>query len=96
MTELKERLLGRTMNEYGCDTKIYLKSDVDKVIAKLKHKRCLHNAWLCKKLSKAYAWFAYTHRGWKANTICDGKAELWRKWHNRWLSIADTFKEKSK
>ena len=34
--ELKARLLGQTMNEYGCDTKIYLKSEADKVIAELK------------------------------------------------------------
>ena len=30
--ELKARLLGQTMNEYGCDTKIYLKPEADKEI----------------------------------------------------------------
>lgn len=38
MSELKARLLGQTMNEYGCDTKIYLKSEADKVIAELEMK----------------------------------------------------------
>lgn len=33
MSELKARMLGETMNEYGCDTKIYLKFEADKVIA---------------------------------------------------------------
>ena len=33
MSELKDRFLGQTMSEYGCDTKIYLKSEADKVIA---------------------------------------------------------------
>ena len=31
--ELKARLLGQTMNEYGCDTKIYIKDEVDAVLA---------------------------------------------------------------
>lgn len=35
MTELKAKMLGQTMNEYRCDTKIYLKSEADKVIAEL-------------------------------------------------------------
>lgn len=35
MSELKERMLGQTMNEFGCDTKIYLKSEADKVIEEL-------------------------------------------------------------
>ena len=58
-----------------------------------KYKRCLGNAWMCKKLSKAYAWFASTHRGWKANTACDMKIELWRKWARRWMELAKNFKE---
>lgn len=33
MSELKERILGQTMSSYGCDTKIYLKSEADNVIA---------------------------------------------------------------
>lgn len=31
--ELKARLLGQTMNVYGCDTKIYFKDEVDAVLA---------------------------------------------------------------
>ena len=42
MSELKERMLGQTMNQYGCDTKIYLKSEVDEAIAKLKAVRKVH------------------------------------------------------
>lgn len=33
MSELKTRLLGQTMSEYGYSTKIYLKSEADNVLA---------------------------------------------------------------
>ena len=66
------------------------KNDIDRQ----KYKRCLGNAWLCKNLSKAYAWFASTHRGWKANTACDMKIELWRKWARRWMELAKNFNGK--
>ena len=58
-----------------------------------KYKRCFDNAWWCLKLSKAYAWSASTHRGWKIAGYYDEKAELYRKWCKRWLKIAEQFKE---
>lgn len=80
MSELKAKSItpGGTRN-------VYLKSDVDKVIAKLKHKRCLRNAEGC------------LYKSWYYDEVHDRNASkrMW-KWHNRWLSIADTFKEKSK
>ena len=59
-----------------------------KEIDRQKYNHCLGNAWLCKKLSKAYTWFAYNHRGWKANTAYDRKADRWRKWARRWMELA--------
>lgn len=44
MSELKARLLGQTMNEYGCDTKIYIKSEADKVIAELQNESDVYKA----------------------------------------------------
>ena len=64
-----------------------------KEIDRQKYKRCLCNALLCKKLCKAYAWFASTHRGWKANTDCDRKTERWRKWARRWIELSKNFKD---
>ena len=58
-----------------------------------KYKRCLNNAWFCQKLSKECALAAYTHRGWTIERHFDKKAELYRKWHKRWLAIAEKFKE---
>lgn len=50
MSELKARLLGQTMNEYGCDTKIYIKSEVDAAIAELKdeNRRMKRALWLAR------------------------------------------------
>ena len=59
-----------------------------KEIDRQKYNHCLGNAWLCKKLGKAYTWFASTHRGWKATPDCDRKAERWRKWARRWMELA--------
>lgn len=58
-----------------------------------KYKRILDNVWWCRKLSREYAWSASTHRGWKIAGYYSDKAELFRKWHKRWLKIADKFKE---
>ncbi len=57
------------------------------------YKRCMDNAWWCRKLSNVYALIASTHRGWKIARYYDDKAELYRKWHKRWLKIADQLKE---
>ena len=58
-----------------------------------KYKRCLDNAWFCRKLSKECALVAYTHRGWTIERHFDNIADLYRKWHVRWLAIAEKFKE---
>ena len=74
-------------------TKVYFKSEADKVIAHQKYKRCLDNAWQCKKLIYVYTVNACNHRGWNIERYYDKKAELYRKWHKRWLKIAEKFKE---
>ena len=38
MNELKVRMLGQTTSSYGCDTKIYLKSEADAIINDLQTK----------------------------------------------------------
>lgn len=78
MSELKARLLGQTMNEYGCDTKIYIKSEADKVIASHKYKRCLAMAKLCQ---------------WKMGVFIyhKEKNEFYYRWHKRWLELAEKF-----
>lgn len=58
-----------------------------------KYTRCLDNAWWCRKLRNVYALIAYTHRGWKIAGYYDDKAELYRKWSERWLNIAERLKE---
>lgn len=65
----------------------------EKEIRHHKYKRCLDNAWWCKKLSNVYALNASTHRGWKIAGYYDEKAELYRKWRKRWLELAEKFKE---
>lgn len=65
MSELKARMLGQTMNEYGCDTKIYLKSEADKVIAEkdAENRRLQHALWLA-RANRASAWqihFSLSH-----------------------------------
>lgn len=59
-----------------------------------KYKRCLDNAWWCRKFRNVYALIAYTHRGWKIAGYYDDKAELYRKWSNRWMNLAKKFKDK--
>lgn len=79
MKELKARMLGQTMNEYGCDTKIYLESEVYKVIAHHKYKRCLANAEAC------------MHKRWRPDEGFDYARST--RHMNKWLEIAEKFKE---
>ena len=58
-----------------------------------KYKRCLDNAWWCRKLINIYAMNAYNHRGWKIEGYFDKKEELYHRWYKRWLELADKFKE---
>lgn len=55
-------------------------AEKDKEISRQKYKRCLAMA----KWSKAGMYLSYE---------CDFKREWWNKWHNRWLELAEKFKE---
>ena len=53
-----------------------------------KYRRCLDNAWWCRRSSNAYAWSASNLRGWKIAVYYDKKAELYRRWCKIWLELA--------
>ena len=82
MSELKERMLGQTISSYGCDTRIYLKADADKVIAHNKFKRCLAMADYC----SYKAWY-YKYNG------KEDKFYRWMKFRRVWAELAKKFKE---
>lgn len=63
---------------------VYLKREADKEITRQKYKRCLNMAKWCDAELSAYQSFGTE----------SPKEKWWQKWHNRWLSIADKFKEK--
>ena len=83
MNELKERMLGKTMNEYGCDTKVYLKSEADRVIARHKYKRCLTMYHYC-------AIKALYELDLKGNDV---EWKWYSKWMHKWFKLAKKFKE---
>lgn len=63
-------------------TQVYLKFEADKVIAHNKYKRCLAMAKWCDDAARLATWDADYHRcGW------------YNKWMQRWLKIAEQFKE---
>ena len=60
---------------------VYRKSEADKVIARQKYKRCLKMAWYCEAMCGHY--LSYEEPKW-----------FWyRKWSERWLELAEKFKE---
>ena len=62
----------------------YLKSEVDKVIARHKYKRCMAMAWWCGSR-------AYIH---EHGSEYDEDLVAWfGKWNKRWLELAEKFKE---
>ena len=75
----------------GTGILVYLKPDVDKVIAHYKYKRCLAMAKWCE--SKVYhirrtpLCDMDEHEGWQHDD------EFWQRWRNRWLELAEKFKE---
>ena len=70
-------------SEHPCEesSQVYLKSEADKVIAHHKYKRCLTMAKYCEAMRGHY--LSYEEPKW-----------FWyRKWRNRWLELAEKFKE---
>ena len=69
----------------------YLKSEADKVIAHQKYKRCLAMARWCaseeNRLEAISPIFDTDKEYWEYNS------DYWGKWHNRWLKLAEKFKE---
>ena len=104
MSELKVYHCNEWHNEY---TEFYMKSEVDKVIAHNKYKRCLAMARWC------YSTSLWCYQA--ANTLPAGfhatlhgnpvmieperlfnRSALLTKWNTRWLELAEKFKEDAK
>ena len=91
MSELKE--IGIRWEENGelHFSHVYLKSEADKVIRNHKYKRCLAMARWCaseeNRLEAISPIFDTDKEYWEYNS------DYWGKWHNRWLEIAEKFKE---
>ena len=70
-------------SEHPCEesSQVYLKSEADKVIAHHKYKRCLAIAWWCS-----------AELGMLVSTW-ESKIKHYKKWHKRWLELAEKFKE---
>ena len=74
----KEKAPGKWVPE----SRVYLKSEADKVIARHKYKRCLAMARVCRLRAR---WFG-------DNAFY--KEEQWAlRWHKLWLELAEKFKE---
>ena len=69
----------------------YRTSEADKVIAHHKYKRCLAMARWCaseeNRLEAISPIFDTDKEYWEYNS------DYWGKWHNRWLKLAEKFKE---
>ena len=61
----------------------YLKSEVDKVIARHKYKRCLAMARWCESENYTACWYHENSE----------RCEWTEKWQKRWLELAEKFKE---
>ncbi len=68
---------------------LYLKSEVDRVIAHNKYKRCLAMAAWCK--NAILGWMGYEKSFSSHQRYI--KVMLFTKWHKRWLELAEKFKE---
>ena len=82
MSELKSEKFYR-QNMFGkiFTREVYEKSEADKVIARHKRKRCLAMAWWCS-----------AELGMLVSTW-ESKIKHYKKWHKRWLELAEKFKE---
>ena len=69
---------------------VYLKREADKVIAHNKVKRCLDKAGLCeseeKRLEAIAPLFDTDKECWEYGS------DYWKKWHKRWLQLAEQVK----
>ena len=70
-----------------------LKNEADKVIARYKYKHCLDMAYkcvkLCQKSKDLYRWAEDEN----LEHYYNHKIEFFARWHNRWLELAEKFKE---
>lgn len=75
--------------------KVYLKSEVDKVIAHHKYKRCLGEAMMCQLRLEHYEQYlaGYIHASGPIVNRCTFLISHYKKWCKRWLELADKFKE---
>lgn len=78
MSELKVYHCNEWHNEY---TEFYIKSEADKMIRHHKYKRCLAMALLC------------FIKGKEKQSVYKLRTFFWSRWGNRWLKLAEKFKE---
>lgn len=80
MSELKA--YGMDDPEVGDEYEMYKVSDVDKVLARHKYKRCM-----------AMAMYCYESAMWLEEYGVTKSATFMLRWQKRWLEIAEQFKE---
>jgi hypothetical protein len=81
MSELKAIDVDKMADVRSLSGQFYLKSEADKVIARHKYKRCLAMAWWCS-----------AELGMLVSTW-ESKIKHYKKWQQRWLELAEKFKE---
>ena len=99
--EQVEREAGDIATLHLDDNLFYLKSEADKVIAKLKEKlveQMTLRVWAelqlrHQKYMRCLAMARWCKAGMYLSYECDFKREWWNKWHKRWLELAEKFKE---
>ena len=73
-------------------TEVYLRSDTDAYIRKLKYKRCLDKAERCESEEKRLEAIAPLF---DSNKECwEYGSDYWLKWRKRWLELAEQFKDR--
>ena len=76
---------------FGEECEAYKKSEADKVIARHKYKRCLARVRWCEseenRLEAISPIFDTDKEYWEYNS------DYWGKWYDRWLELAEKFKE---
>lgn len=76
---------------FGEECLAYKKAEADKVIAHHKYKRCLAMAELC---NARYDEEDAKVNGYGASwEYISNKMKYWERWRNKWLAIAEKFKE---